>query len=259
MVIYLYGSDRFRRQEKLNHYIGEYRKKYSGLTVRELDFADGAELEMLSGALGAQSLFGKKNLVIVKNLFPLPDGKEKGFKKVLESALEDKETTVLVSADDAPLKAFMFLVEKSFKAEEFPALLGHEFEQFIKVQAAHTKTRLTPQLLMDMARVYAGDSWGVVTELQRLALQQKGAIETVPAGIPGPQVFYEVGKLSRLPAAAGLPVLERLLASDDPAKIFNMLAYQMDSAGKQLFADYDVAIKSGKLDYEAVLTDYVLR
>ena len=55
-----------------------------------------------------------------------------------------------------------------------------------------------------------------------------------------------------------ISTLERLLAEKgDGAKIFNVLAYQKKEHIVQ-FADYDVAIKSGKIDYEEALLDFVL-
>jgi hypothetical protein len=55
-----------------------------------------------------------------------------------------------------------------------------------------------------------------------------------------------------------LYALEKLFSINDPAaKIFNIVAAQ---AGDRIqhVAEYDLAIKSGKLDYEEALVDFVL-
>lgn len=60
------------------------------------------------------------------------------------------------------------------------------------------------------------------------------------------------------PQIAALPIAEKLLESEDPAYIFNMFAALAYGEEKKIFADYDVAVKSGALDYEMAITDYIL-
>ena len=56
-------------------------------------------------------------------------------------------------------------------------------------------------------------------------------------------------------------MLEKLfISSEEPAKIFNILA-GLDRLPDELIrrlADYDIAVKSGKLDYEEILLSLVL-
>ena len=58
-----------------------------------------------------------------------------------------------------------------------------------------------------------------------------------------------------------LLLLENLFErSGDSAMIFNFLTTFARSRGeKKMMADYDVAIKRGKLEYEEVLVDFILR
>jgi len=58
-----------------------------------------------------------------------------------------------------------------------------------------------------------------------------------------------------------LSALELFLGDrgDDPARVFNSIAYRLGSAGEaEKFANYDVAIKSGKLEYEEILLEIAL-
>src|SRR3989344_240123 len=52
---------------------------------------------------------------------------------------------------------------------------------------------------------------------------------------------------------------ECLLETEDPAKAFNVLTAFVPQGKKSQMADYDVAVKSGKLDYEAALVDFAIR
>ena len=61
--------------------------------------------------------------------------------------------------------------------------------------------------------------------------------------------------------ASRLSLLEELLSrSEDPAMIFNIMAVSpfADKAWKEKIADYDVAVKSGKLEYDEALLDMIL-
>jgi len=65
-----------------------------------------------------------------------------------------------------------------------------------------------------------------------------------------PRVSYE--------AKTRLAALEELFLTRDPAaKIFNILSAFAPNRAAQ-FAEYDYAIKNGKLDYEEALTDLAL-
>ncbi len=79
------------------------------------------------------------------------------------------------------------------------------------------------------------------------------------AGIRLKEDFFGMvfGWLSK-PVREKLCVLERLFAlKTEEQKIFNILAYQ-DVSKLRRFADYDVLIKSGKLECEDVLLDLAL-
>ncbi len=53
---------------------------------------------------------------------------------------------------------------------------------------------------------------------------------------------------------------ELFFAREEPAKIFNILASRNYLSPEMLkkLADYDVAVKSGKMDYDEVLVDLAL-
>ena len=71
-------------------------------------------------------------------------------------------------------------------------------------------------------------------------------------------IFAALMALQASVPSRALPLLERMLQHDDPAKLFNILASRVPPSVKLRFADYDIAIKTGKTDYALALTDYVL-
>ena len=77
-----------------------------------------------------------------------------------------------------------------------------------------------------------------------------GASAFTPAFFPLIQTLKKPGNVRACLAALGY-----LLATEDPAAVFNVTASIADPNLTVQMADYDVLIKSGKLEYEEALTD----
>ena len=109
---------------------------------------------------------------------------------------------------------------------------------------------------------YEKDEWGLATELQKIGTMGEGIrsrkeIEPLDAA-ETPNFFGLLGGLKSQRLAERLTALERIFASREPAvKFFNVLAYGGPEYLRR-FAEYDVMIKSGKLEYDEALLDSVL-
>ena len=80
--------------------------------------------------------------------------------------------------------------------------------------------------------------------------------------LPGIDIFGHLNKIrASRDVGQKLAFLEDLLSrNNDPTMIFNMASasFYLDKKQKIKMADYDVAVKSGKLEYEEVLLDLML-
>lgn len=257
VIIFLYGSDSYRRKRKLDEILAQYRGKHGAYTMQSFDCDEDDDAWLrLTHVVNTQSLFGKAQLFVVRNYFPVSEKLEKQCEAFLRVALGAREYTIVLLADDMPKKRFAFVASAPALAQEFGVLTAGAFEQFIQQEASRVGARLTPALLRSLAHAYEGDSWGVVSELEKMAL---GA-EMTAASSSATNVFAASGVLARSShdAQTTLPLLERLLRREDPAYIFNCLAYQMRGNDKLRFADYDIAVKSGRTLYDVALLDYIL-
>lgn len=261
MFIYLYGSDSYRRQEKLKEIVAQYQAKHVDVAIQTFD-AETQSAALLN-ALREQSLFGAAKFVVVQNFSELPKEFIAFIIAAFKNVLESKEFIVVVTSDDKPTKDFVFLLKSPVVVQEFEDLTPVAFEEFIKREASRRKVKLTPQLLVALRESFKGDgsasspqdTWGLVSELNTLALG--GNLDEAAA--PPVLGFFDIQRFFRSrDIQASLPLLERLLLSQDPAYVFNACAYQTVGVQKMLFADYDVAVKSGKLDYETALLDYII-
>ncbi len=252
MLLHLYGDDSYRRNRAVREIIAQYQKKYPDGTVGTIDFNDEDALAKLAAFAAAPGLFAKSSLAVVRA--PEEGGKE--LAKLLKTFAEVKHVTVLVVADKKLPKEFAVLYEKGVgpAKAEFETPEGIEFLKFLKADAAERELKVPDTVIAAIGAVYAGDTWGAVTEIQRVAgggeIAQKG-----PA-------FDFIGLIRTI--AGGTNVAQRLKALfllfeyDEPAKVFNMVAAFAGGSAKVKMADYDIAIKSGKLEYGEALLEYVL-
>ncbi len=249
MLIYLYGPDAYRRQCKEIELVDQYQKKHSALAIERFNLDEKDSLERLKNFATNQSLFDPNKLVLVYNLEADTD-----LKNFLKSILESKNITLIISAEKKLPKEFDFLLKKPALAQEFEALTASQLETFLKKEADRRQLKIKLEIFKDLAEAFEKDTWGAVMELEKIDLGSK-----LEKRVAEPEFFPLVQKLkSRLPISVKLPALAYLLENDDPAKVFNIVAALMDPAGKIKMADYDVAVKSGKLEYAEALLDFVL-
>lgn len=259
MIILLYGSDDYRRRERERFYIGEFRKKYSGAAVERFRAGEsGAEFRFQEFAR-SQSMFTKFKMAIVGDSYGSED---KGFIKELKSALKSgPETTVLISEQKAPSGAFVFL-KKAATAEKFEPLSGDAWKTYVSSAAKMMGVTLTSEALSFISRVYEGDTWRLITEFEKLRFVPRSPIgkgnleyfglEVAPSF---EELLYGLKSGNR---SARFSALEKLFASHEPLpRMFYTIPYWMPEK-LRLFSRYDIAVKSGKLEYEEALVDLVL-
>ena len=108
MIIFLYGPDDYRREEKKRWYIDEFRKKYSGLSIEFFDLADkeADKLAEFKNFIRNQSIFEKAKLAVLEGAFE--EGMREKISPALKNLLADKATSVLISERGEPVKCWNF-------------------------------------------------------------------------------------------------------------------------------------------------------
>ncbi len=249
MFAYLYGPDTYRRGRYLREQLlAPYHKKYPDGSVGVFDLLEEDAVAKLQSFSGGTGLFAKTALAVVYH----PEEGEKEFVKFLKEVGESTATTVIVVADKKLTKEFAFLMNG--KEKEFEPLSGLDFLKFIKAEAKTLELAVTDVQLKAIGEAYDGDTWAAMTEIERVAAG--GAIEQHTI------VVDFMGLLRTLSAGRNLPALLRALTLltdyDEPAKVFNLLGAFVYGSAKIKMADYDLAVKTGKLEYPEVLLDFVL-
>ena len=265
MLILLSGPDSYRREAEKRRYLLGFAQKYPAASRGRFDVAEEGEDAFLE-FVANQSLFASRKLAVLENVSAdIP----KRTLAVVREAPAREDIVLLVSthaALSAPLSALAKkhtgADKKNFIAEEFAHLEGREWIAFIKTQAKKEGAQLADDALEFLRSRYEKDEWGLATELQKIGTMGEGIrsrkeIEPLDAA-ETPNFFGLLGGLKSQRLAERLTALERIFASREPAvKFFNVLAYGGPEYLRR-FAEYDVMIKSGKLEYDEALLDSVL-
>ncbi len=265
MIIFLHGQDSYRRRKKINEVVGEYQRKHSNLTLERFDLSkDDNDFLRLQEFCFNRSLFADKKMAVIEGIFDADIAEIAGF---LKSNLKNEDITLLISEDKSPPVKFGFLVKEPVLSQEFENLDGERLKFFIRKEAQNRSVDLTLAAVNFLEENFKENTWGLITELEKISLIGKKTLDTVDLQKIGdfsesPNIFNFIGLFLRgdFNRRAALKNLELLfLSHEEPAKIFNILA-SMSRSPQFLsrLADYDVAVKSGKSDYEEVLLDLAL-
>lgn len=261
-----YGPDSYRRKQKTDEIIAAYRQKHGDLGVFRADLED--DLQAFDDAvefLRNRSLFDPLKIVVLKNFSgaDFKAGKKIKELKELVALYKNSRDTVILSADSKPGADFKFLFETDIKSQEFEELGEAGLTKFIKNEAAKRGLELKDDQISLLKDNFGVDTWSIATELDKLSLSGEGLSlrrrSQAPEYFQALNVFKSGRSLNHK-----LWALEALLSQlrEDPARIFNSLPYGRPPIDQKkwlnMLADYDVAVKSGKLDYEEVLTDLAI-
>lgn len=256
MFIILYGPDSWRRKEKKEEIIAEFKKKHFESSIGFFDFLEEKDIQNFFNFVDNQSIFEPTKLAILENVFVRDD-------LVFQiKSLSKQKTVILISSNEKPKKEWSFLLRSPNQSQEFNFLKGKNWENFVRKQADKMAIKLSLSVLNFFVQHFEGDSWRLMTEFQKLSNLPKKNIEKEDLenlSLEATPVFWDLmTKLKSLKIEERLVALERLFSTNEPpAKIFNIV-FSFWQERIPRFAEYDLAIKSGKMDYEEALLDLVL-
>ena len=188
--------------------------------------------------------------------------------KTLKSYSDSKDTFILISEEKYPKKAFLFFTQKPIISQEFEKLEGAKLDVFLKKELKKHNLSFSPDAWKFFMRFVSESdaAWLGIKTIEKAELAgfkqpiSLGDIELLISWFSRDKVYALTRQLaSPLDWKKKLGILERaFFQKEDPAYIFNSLVYS--ARGKRLIelADYDISIKSGGLEYEEALLDFVL-
>jgi len=256
MISVVYGFDTYRKQKRAGEIVAIYKRKHPQFVLREFDFEEEGSAELLRDFLKSHSLFESINFAYVKNL--LSARVPASTKNLLREYIDSKNSYILLYGNNTIPKGFEFLNKEPTVIQCFDKMDKEKMLIFISKEAEALKLDVSSEEIKILIDIYGSDTDAIMREVNKVALGGLADNSETPGNF-----FALISSISSdRNYRAKLPALERLFASkEDSAKIFNILASILVKKGMKAeeMAQYDIAVKSGKLDYEAVLVDFCLR
>ena len=253
MILYLYGPDSYRRGAVLRDKIlASFSKKHPDGLVDYFDLEKDDELDRTVGFSRSAGLFASFKLGVLTNP---GEAEEKSLIELLKSYLEDKDTTLVLICEKKLGKKFDFLLKPPVQSWAFDLLSEREVTSFIKKRAGELEFELKTEEIKDLIVTFGTDLWVLSQELEKMALG--GAVENEAST---PEFIDSIkGFVYGRSVKDKLRALHFLLNKNDAGAIFNMASAWAGGGSKVVFANYDGAVKGGKLEYEEALLDFALK
>ncbi|MDI6821055.1 MAG: hypothetical protein QMD65_02630 [Patescibacteria group bacterium] len=268
MIIYLYGPDSYRRNLKLREIVKFYRKKHREADIISIDLSDNdSDWIKIRDFLTQPSMFVDSKIALVKESGSI---EEKDWIEGLKNQIKTEKTFVIISDCDEPKKEFNFLLKSPVQFQFFGELEDRLLDTFLKKEADSKNLVFSEDALrffVNYIKSSSDRSWHIVNELEKISLANfKNPITLqILQLIIDWAATYEVFRIAREITACKttkerLRFLERaFLQGVSPAYMFNSLGFQARAETLLRLADYDVAIKSGKIDYKEALFDFAIK
>lgn len=229
MIISLYGADNFRARRLLQ----EMKKKFIKDTdpdSQSLVVLDGqtATLKEISEKINTGSLFVKKRLIVIENIFK--NKKEKIFIELADylKKFTNSEDLIIIFIDeelaDKSLKAdakklFSFLKKQKY-VQEFPALSNSQLLSFIKKEANSYGKDISAAAGSTLINLCQGDLWLITSEIKKVAFStsdkmiSEAAVKEMTAGSFSEDIFALTDALSAKNKALAIKLLEEQYAAE---------------------------------------------
>jgi len=175
MIIFLYGEDTFRSRQKLN----ELKEKF----VREVDQVGGG-LSMIDGvaatmadvhnAVAAHSLFARKKMIVVENIFTNKNKKIcDELAEYFQKRKDEQEGNIIIFWDEnsgdklGKNKLFIFLSKQKF-VQNFAPLSNTATTAWIRAEVERRGAKIKPQAATLLGGFFQNDLWQLNTEIDKL-------------------------------------------------------------------------------------------
>ncbi len=273
MIIYLYGPDSYRRNKRLREFYNVYKQKNIHIDAIVVDLEEVYEdWQKVRDFLGQPSMFPGTKVAIVKESGMVGKesaSQEREWIRTIKKELESKINFILISDSGKPKKDFQFLLKEPVQSQEFVELERKTLEYFFVKEGKERGLAFSLEVVRFVCTVALSKkdrSWFLSSLLDQLSCAgfkspiQLSDVQKLVRGDVSEEVFTLTGKLNYARSVKDrLAILERLFAQRaEGGHIFNSLVFSVRGEECVRLADYDVAIKSGELEYEEALTDFVI-
>ncbi len=233
MIIFLHGADTFRSRRKLQELKAKFVKDVDP-SSQSLSVIDGqsTDLKNIAAQINTGSLFVKKRLVVIENIFK--NKKEKIFGELFEflkkfAKQKNEKDNILIFWDEdlkggmkalktESKKLFTFLSAQDY-TQEFTALSSSQLMGFLKKEAASYDKEISAPAAALLINLTNGDVWSLNQEIKKLSFHATGSqitpedVKEMVAGSFNEDIFALTDALSARQKNLAIKLLEEQYAA----------------------------------------------
>lgn len=234
MIIFLYGPDTYRSQQKLNEIIEHYQKVHkSGLNLRYFDGDSEKSLNFqdFRNEIETASMFREKKLLVLKDIFSNKDFQEE-FLKQREKFVNSGNIILIYERKQADKKSpFFKFLKKNSESQEFEPLEGPKLSSWIKKEFKQYNSKTDSEALAKLIEYVGNDLWRMSNEIRKLASYKKEIgikeIELLVRSKIETDIFKTIDAIAQKNKKQALILLHKHLEKgDSPLYLLSMINYQ---------------------------------
>jgi DNA polymerase-3 subunit delta len=281
MIIFLYGADTFRSRRKLQELKNKFLKEIDD-NSGSLESVDGqtANLKEIGEKINTGSLFVKKRLIVIENIFK--NKKDKigselaAYLKTLEKEASKDTDNILIFWDEeissSPRglkidlkKLFTYLGQQKY-VQEFSALNNGQILSFIKQEANSYQKDINAPAASLLITLSGGDLWLLASEIKKLSFRRKEKkiidledIEEMVSGIYSDDIFALTDALSTKNKPLATKLLEEQYAAGLGAEYIIVMLVRQFKILLQIRSALDINLSPAEISNKIKLHPYVIK
>jgi DNA polymerase III delta subunit len=239
MVIFLYGTDRYRLFHNRDMVVNSFRARHGGaLNVQTINASVSDAPTQFKAALSNNSFFNNIQLVIVQDIFSNQATALKIGELLNQYDTVNDKQRIVVAVHSGPVSAakppevLKILSDKKNLVREFGPLTTSQFEKWIKNEAVDRGTPFAIGAIRSFMALVGDDSWDAINSLNKLSAYCRGpitaaAVTELVSAEAQPEVFAFIDALGSGNKNHALNLLYRELSlRQDPYYLLTMIIYQ---------------------------------
>ncbi len=243
MLIFLYGKDTYRLIQKVKEIEAQYRKVHkSALNLEKIDVGQSSFKEFWD-RLFQRSMFVKKKLFFLENVFSQEQFKKDFLKKTGEIS-ESQDVVVVIEKGEVKKTDKLFkALQKTAKCQNFEILTGQKIKRWAEREFAKHETEIEGTALNQLIAFVGFDLWQLSNEIKKLAAYKKTpAFSRSPKATPiikekdielfikpklETEIFKTIEALARKEKKTALHLLQKHLdKGESPLYLLKMITFQ---------------------------------
>ncbi len=234
MIIFLFGQDTYRLQEKLKEITEHYKKVHkSGLNLIQID-AKKTTVRDFIDILKITPMFAETKLIILKNVFSSANFQEE-FLKEAKGLMKLKDIIIVFEEDgpDGENKLFQFF-KKEARCQEFKPIDDQKLKDWVEKEFKKYNTNVESIVIQTLINFVGNDLWQMANEIKKLVSFRNGKkIKTEDINLlVRPKIendiFKTIDAVAQKNKKQALGLLQKHLEDGDhPLYLLSMINYQI--------------------------------